>query len=230
MRFFFASRARHASATEFVSRLAALVLALVAAPLFATRSLAAEPSPAAPPLRGVLHLNNGGTVSGDLADSLDPDVLRWQSPLFTSPFDFRLKGIDAIYFALPATLPKPVGDYCFELAGGDILFGSLLELDKETVLLDVPQAGRFHVRRDAMRRFSRWKDGAGLVYRGPSGLDEWNAAPPSAWHNEHGQLSTDQPRASLEGKFALPPRGENRIRHFVEGQPRFCPPVGSRPR
>ena len=227
MRFFFASRARHASATEFVSRLAALVLALLAAPLFATRSLAAEPSPAAPPLHGVLHLNNGGTVSGDLADSLDPDVLRWQSPLFTSPFDFRLKGIDAIYFALPATLPKPVGDYCFELAGGDILFGSLLELDKETALLDVPQAGRFHVRRDAMRRFSRWKDGAGLVYRGPSGLDEWNAAPPSAWHNEHGQLSTDQPRASLEGKFALPPRAKIEFAISWKDNPDFALQLGA---
>lgn len=100
--------------------------------MFATQLHAADASPAAPPVHGILHLNNGGTVSGDLADSLDPDVLRWQSPVFTSPFDFRVKGVDAIYFPLPATLPKPAGDYCFELAGGDILFGSLLELDHET--------------------------------------------------------------------------------------------------
>ena len=38
---------------------------------------------ATPAVRGVLHLNNGGTVSGDLAESLDPEMLRWQSPLFT---------------------------------------------------------------------------------------------------------------------------------------------------
>src|ERR1700722_3128135 len=216
MRCYFTSLARHAFATQWVPPLAALLVALLTAPLvssqlLSTQLLAAEPAPEKPSGRGVLHLNNGGTVSGDLAESLDPDVLRWQSPAFTSPFDFRAKGIDAIYFALPATLPKPVGDYCFELAGGDILFGSLLSLDKETALVDVPQAGRFHLRREAIRRFSRWKDGAGLVYRGPSGLDEWKALPPAAWHNEHGQLSTDQPRATLEEKFALPPRANEKF-------------------
>jgi peroxiredoxin len=227
MQFFLTSLARHATATQLVPRLDALIVALLAAPLFATQLHAADASPAAPPVHGILHLNNGGTVSGDLADSLDPDVLRWQSPVFTSPFDFRVKGVDAIYFPLPATLPKPAGDYCFELAGGDILFGSLLELDHETALLDVPDAGRFHVRRDAIRRFSRWKDGAGLVYRGPSGLDEWNASPPAAWHNEHGQLSTDQPRASLEGKFALPPRAKIEFAISWKDNPDFALLLGA---
>src|SRR5262245_21394491 len=134
MRCFFAPRARHACPTEWMPPLAVLALVLFAAPSLGNRSLAVELSGEKPPARGVLHLNNGGTVSGELADTLDPQVLRWKSPAFTSPFDFRAKGVDAIYFSLPVTLPRPVGDYCFELAGGDVLFGSLIEFDKETAL------------------------------------------------------------------------------------------------
>ncbi len=186
-----------------------LLLAIVW--LFAAAALGADP-PRASTSRSVLRLNNGGFVSGALCDSNDPSILRWQGPLFVAPFDFRLKGVDAVSFPTPAELPKPVGEYCFELAGGDMLFGSLLELNAEEAKLDVPLAGRIHVRRDCIRQFSRWKDGAGLVYRGPNGLDDWTASPSgNAWHNEYGQLMTDEPRAFVQGNFALPPARGDRV-------------------
>ena len=175
----------------------------------------------------VLHLNNGGFVSGDLCDSNDPSILRWQGPLFVAPFDFRLKGVDAVYFPTPAELPKPVGEYCFELTGGDMLFGSLLELNAEEAELDVPLAGRLHVRRDCIRQFSRWKDGAGLVYRGPNGLDDWTASPSgNAWHNEYGQLMTDEPRAFVQGNFALPPRAAIEFEISWKDKPDFVLALG----
>ena len=34
--------------------------------------------------------------------------------------------------------PKPTGDFCFELAAGDVLFGSLVALDDKQAELDVP--------------------------------------------------------------------------------------------
>jgi peroxiredoxin len=223
MRSVFTSGAECRSTLKRVAEVFGLLVALIATPL-----LAAEPSHEAPVVRGVLHLNNGGTVSGQLADSLDGDVLRWRSPAFASPFDFRTKGVDAIYFSLPATLPKPSGEYCFELAGGDVLFGSLLELNHETALVQLRDAGRLHVRRDAIRRLSRWKDGAGIIYRGPSGLDEWKATT-NAWHNERGQLATDQPRASLEGKFSLPPRARIEFAISWKETPDFALTLGADP-
>ena len=41
--------------------------------------------------------------------------------------------------------PSPTGDFCFELAAGDVLFGSLVGLDDSKVELDIPRLGRIHV-------------------------------------------------------------------------------------
>ena len=97
-----------------------------------------------------------------------------------------MKRVDAVYFSSPPKLPKPAGLYRFELTDGDVLFGSLLQLDDKLAELDIPQVGRLHLKRYAIRQFSRWKDGSGLVYQGPNGFDDWNAMPAP-----RGQTSTD---------------------------------------
>ena len=97
-------------------------------------SLAAEPprTDAAPP-QAVLHLAGDAFVAGELRGSDDPTMLRWQSPSFTRPFDFVLSSVKGVHYPVPATSLKPAGEYCFELAGGDLLFGSLVRLTDETV-------------------------------------------------------------------------------------------------
>ena len=49
----------------------------------------------------------------------------------------------------------------------------------------------------------------------------------AAWHNEHGQLSTEQPARSLEGKFALPPRAKIEFAISWKDKPDFCPALGA---
>lgn len=184
----------------------------------------------APPPAAVLYLNNGGFVAGALAESNDPEILRWQSPLFAAPFDFRMKHVDSVSFPSPDRLPKPTGAYCFELSGGDLLFGSLVKLNADEAQLDVPQVGRVRVRRDAVRQFFRWKDGAGLVYLGPNGLDEWTLSPTrNAWRRELGQLVTDVSHASLEGKFVLPSRAAIEVEIAWKGKPDFVFAMGTGP-
>jgi peroxiredoxin len=178
--------------------------------LVASRAQTAEMTAASSghtPAAGMLHLSDGSFVSGQLADSADPGILRWQAPLFARPLDFAMKGVDAVTFPAPDKLPRSSGEYCFELSGGDVLFGSLVSLNDVEAVLDVPSAGRLHVRRDAIRQFFRWKDGAGLVYQGPNGLDEWTVSPArDAWKHERGQLWTDTPRSFIHGNFELPMR------------------------
>ncbi len=70
--------------------------------------------------------------------------------------------------------PKPDGDFCFELAGGDILFGTLVALDDKQAELDIPRIGRLHVERSIIHRIYRWRGSADLVYLGPNGLAGWN--------------------------------------------------------
>jgi thiol-disulfide isomerase/thioredoxin len=161
-----------------------------------------DPPPAA--RVAVLHLANGDFVPGELRGSDDAGVLRWQSPLFTQPFDFILGGVSTVHYPPPAAMPKPAGDYCFELAAGDVLFGSLVGLGDDDLELDVPRIGRLRVRRDHVRRFfpSRGDD---LVYVGPNGVAGWNQpAATTPWREEGGAPFTDKHNVFLFADLKIP--------------------------
>ncbi|MGZ3488992.1 MAG: hypothetical protein ACXVBY_19260, partial [Isosphaeraceae bacterium] len=93
--------------------------------------------PPVDPPSAVLHLSNGGFVPGELIASNQPDLIRWQSTAFTAPFDLALKAVTAVHFSVPAELPTATGDYCFELAGGDVVFGSLLAMNDTEAELEI---------------------------------------------------------------------------------------------
>src|SRR5207302_970890 len=79
-----------------------------------------------PPARSVLHLTNGGFVPGELRGSEGVAELRWRSPVFVQPLEFPLSAVKAVHYAVPAEVPRPAGEYCFELVDDDILYGDLL--------------------------------------------------------------------------------------------------------
>lgn len=153
----------------------------------------------------ILHLTNGGFLPGELKGSDQPDVWRWESPQFTQPFDFLMNGISEAHFVVPPTSPKPVGEYCFELSGGDVLFGELLGITDDTAELDAARFGRVHVPLEQIRRLYRWNRGADLIYLGPNGLNGWKElAGKQLWRQEAGQPTTDAEGASIRGDFAIP--------------------------
>ena len=155
----------------------------------------------------VLHLINGGFVPGELKSSEQPTVLRWQSTRFTQPFEFSLSGVAAVQFVIPTTLPKPTGEYCLELAAGDVLFGELLGLTDDVAEVEVARFGRVHVKRDQIRRLYRWSNGADLIYLGPNGLTEWKEISATKhWREEGGQPLTDHEGANIHGDFGIPPQ------------------------
>jgi thiol-disulfide isomerase/thioredoxin len=153
----------------------------------------------------VLHLANGGFVPGELKSSEQPSVVRWQSPRFTSAFEFSLAGVSAVQYAVPSKLPKPTGEYCLELAAGDVLFGELLALTDDAAEIEVARLGRLHVKRDQIRRLYRWASGADLIYLGPNGLTEWKeSGDKKLWRDEGGQPVSDQEGANIRGDFHIP--------------------------
>ena len=77
----------------------------------------------------VLSLDDGGFAAGDLADSDRPGVLRWQAAGFVAPFEFKLGRVNAVHWTPDEKAVKPEGEFCFELGGGDVVFGSLANLD-----------------------------------------------------------------------------------------------------
>ncbi len=153
----------------------------------------------------VLHLTNGSFVPGELKNSEQPTVLRWQSTRFTQPFEFSLGSVAAVQYTIPSKLPKPAGEYCLELAAGDVLFCELLGLTDDVAEVEVARFGRLHVKRDQIRRLYRWSSGADLIYLGPNGLTEWKETSTTKhWREEGGQPLTDQEGANIRGDFGLP--------------------------
>jgi thiol-disulfide isomerase/thioredoxin/ribosomal protein L11 len=153
-----------------------------------------------------LNLANGGFLQGEIKDCDQPKILRWQSPGFAAPFDFALNTMTSVSVPLPAMPVHPAGDYCFELLGGDVLFGSLLSLTAESAELDVSRFGRVHVDRKQIRRLFRWNDSADLIYMGPNGLGGWESGKNQQWREESGHLVADTDGATIRSRFELPPQ------------------------
>ncbi len=176
-------------------------LALIAATARATDQ------PASPSPQPVLDLADGRSTAGEVRASTQPGVLRWQSASADRPSEFAWNEVNAIEWPPPATRPKPIGDFRFELAAGDVLFGSLMALDDQRAELDVPRLGRIHVRRSNLHRIDRWRNGADLIYVGPNGLAGWQEpAGRKDWRADAGRPITDREGAPIRGNFGLPPR------------------------
>src|SRR5689334_1558563 len=58
----------------------------------------AEGPPAGPPTGPMLQLMNGGFMAGELKDSAEPGILRWQATPFVAPFDLFMSGVNAIHW------------------------------------------------------------------------------------------------------------------------------------
>ncbi|QEH32595.1 Thiol-disulfide oxidoreductase ResA [Aquisphaera giovannonii] len=185
------------------------------------------PRASASPPGSTLHLSNGGFARGELRPSGPPATIRWQAAALVDPLDFDLPSVNAVHFPAPEKLPRPDAEYCFELAGGDVLFGGLAALDGGEAVLDVPRVGRLRVRRSAIARMYRWKSGGDLVYLGPNGLDGWKqTAQGKTWKEEQGQPVTDQEGAAIRGDLQLPARSSVEFELSWKTKPDFILALG----
>ena len=164
---------------------------------------AAGADPTAP---AVLHLTDGGRLPGAPRGSADPAVWRWESPAFTRPLDFPVGVVAGVHYAVPPVPPRPPGEYCVELTGGDVVYGDLAAVTDDEVGLSGTPVGRLRLRREDVRRIYRWK-GNDTVYFGPNGLTGWaDPAKVPQWREEGGDVLTDQPRATLFADVGVPDR------------------------
>ena len=175
----------------------------------------------------VLHLTNGDHVTGTMINSTVDRSIGWQSPAFTSPFHFALGGIASIHFPVPAKLPQPEGDYCFELMGGDMVFGSLIALDDKKVVVHSPEVGRLNIDRNIIQRMYRWGGGSDQLFVGPNGLNGWQVGgEENSWREDAGQLVTDQAGAILRRDFGIPNQARFEFELSWKGQPDFKFAIG----
>lgn len=202
-------------------RWALVVLAgLLLAPGFSGRA-------AEPPSQAVLHLRNGGYVPGELVDSDRPGTLRWQPTAFVDPFEFGWSYVDTIQFRPTGAALHPAGPSVVELVGGDILFGTLVELDDRWAVLDLAQRGRLRIERSAIQRIDFRRAGSGLIYLGPNGLVGWhNLSPERPWREEAGQVVSDRPGAIARADLGIPPRALIEFQISWKSKPDFVLALG----
>ena len=191
---------------------------------------AQAPNAAAPEAdsAGVLRLGNGGFVAGEPLESRDPKLLRWKSPAFSAPLEFDASAVETIDRPLPKVIPSPVGEFRFELAGGDQLFGTLVGLDDKNAELDITGLGRLSVDRAHLRRIARRSGRDDVVFAGPRGLDAWKqTATDPPWRDDAGQIVTDVPGAELRGEIGLPDRAAVEIELSWKTKADFVIALGS---
>lgn len=186
-----------------------------------------DPKPAIPP--GSLQLSNGGFVAGRLLNSDSPDEIAWQGTQFAAPFQFRWDHVDSIVYPQPAVVPRPAGEFCIELSGGDVLYGSLLGVSDKLIKIDEAKLGKISVWREQVRRIFRWNTGRELIFVGPAGLKGWTEGATGQWSELGGHLSSNQPEARLFGDFNLPPQAAFEFELAWDKVPNFALSLGTAP-
>ena len=166
----------------------------------------------------VLQLANGDFLAGRLSDSADPNILHWQCDAATEAFQFPLSAISVAHFPQLGEPAKNGAEFAVELAGGDVVYGSLAALSAEALEVDSPQFGRLRIGRDQVHRLLRQGETSGLQYFGPDGLAGWKEDGKTeqqkddkgeverVWTEEAGHVIADKPGALILGECHIPPR------------------------
>ncbi len=160
----------------------------------------AEPQAAKP----TIYLLDGGYIAGSLCDSPKPNELLWKGDAFAAQLSFAPWNISAVRWPSPKALVKPKGEFAFETAGGDLLFGSLVRMTDKDVELDVSPVGAIHLDRSKLKRFSLLQPGGELLYVGPNGLSEWKAPSANGWKEEGGDLVSIVGGSSIFADLGVP--------------------------
>lgn len=155
----------------------------------------------------MLFLADGDFFAGTLENSDMPNVIHWQSPAAVRPFQFSMTAVRAAFFPPRADRAAAKSDYRFELSDGDLLFGSLVGVDDEKLVIDSPRFGHLHVLRSDVTRLTPWQGSAAWEYSGPNGLAEWEHRPAKdGWREEAGHLLTEKHGALLRKEVKIPPQ------------------------
>src|SRR4051794_33269480 len=83
-----------------------LLLSLASWPHATPSPLPAADAPASVG-EAILHLNNGGSLTGELVPVGEVGRIRWRSSSFAEPLVFETGFVGNIQFPVPATLPIP---------------------------------------------------------------------------------------------------------------------------
>jgi thiol-disulfide isomerase/thioredoxin len=183
--------------------------------------LGADP---ASPAKATLQWVNGDSLPGTLIGA-DNKHLVWSTDVFLEPVSIDYRVLKEVKFQAPESVVMPKEDFRIDLATGDVLFGKILDLTVDEVVLAGSRHGTVRIQRKFISSMRRLNNPA-LVFLGPSGLTGWSTLNAgrqiSEWTaNESGHLVTTKQRAEVFHQFDLPNQVEYEITLESTGVPSF---------
>ena len=163
----------------------------------------------------VLDLPGEGVLPGEFVAMVDDGPrtrLRWQSPVFSEPFEFALGELVGVRSLAPQPPQEPGPDpestiFRVRLAGGDAIDGEIVAIDADQVtFLPVGNEQPVRIQRSLLTGIVRRAVGETGGYVGPAGLNGWNQEPASSWRDEAGRIASDRSNASVSRDVGGPAR------------------------
>ncbi|MCX7817747.1 MAG: hypothetical protein N2652_00790 [Kiritimatiellae bacterium] len=141
-------------------------------------SISAERSADRPPERPPndrLTLTGGEWLSGSLVSARnDTGELVWRHGAIRELLSVRLQAVTEVQLAVPgAARRRSSADSVVRLTNGDELFGRILSLDSNSLVIADTAAGTLRLVRAMVAEFSPAGGAGEVLYEGPSSLEEW---------------------------------------------------------
>lgn len=173
-----------------------------------------------------LNLKNEDVYEGQILDSDQANVIRWQSPIANAPLEFPVATVRAIYRNRAENEMPGIDDTCLELAGGDVLFGELKSLTSDSALVESRPLGDVEVPLSQISRVFLGRKAGGLNYFGPNGLAGWQTKEDEGkWRDENGHLVAEG-KSQLERKLLCSPQTCLELTLDVKEESRFSVAFG----
>ncbi len=189
-----------------MNRIVQLLLIVAALACISHSEIVYGDEPAAASQSPQLTINGGGLLFGLPVETSEKGRMGWQSPLFSTPFEFPLDAVATIRFTKQAPVAAREGDLSFELMGGDILVGKLVGLTDAEVAVETAGLGEVKFKRGFLAAIYRTKSGSSSAFDGPGELRAWSTPPKSeGWsEGEDGGLSSKAKFARLWRTIEMP--------------------------
>lgn len=186
---------------------------------------AAEGGKKEDPLTGKLYWRNGDSLQGSLSGA-EKDHLEWSSNYFASPVWLETPFLEAIVFDHPAPEQNAAGPFRAVLASGDVVHGSIKEIDQEYITITNRRHGDLRLERGEVTQVRRL-DHPTLLYLGPNGRSGWSVIA-EPWKTDHwamrpgGGLQTKRWRAELFRSLQIPKQAEFEVMLSSNQRPEFA--------
>jgi hypothetical protein len=156
---------------------------------------------------GEILLISGDHYSGTLADTDRAGAVGWQTAFGANGFVFPLDKVKSVVFPSTDSPATQRGDFCFELHGGQTIYGTPLESDDDSLVVDSSRFGRLVLPTNSIARFYRASGASGGLADGLQGLAGWTVEGlPGDWREEAGAIVSETRGASLAREVEVPTR------------------------